>query len=164
MKYGHRKFAIISGPADSVVSAERTAGAISRLTELGMEKPMIVSGDYSYESGRQAFDKIFASLKLPDAVIAANDVMAIGCIDEATARSINVPQQLSVAGFDGVSPARFDAYDLTTVEQPIKRMTQATVSMLLERIADPTISTEERVFAGSKISGKSTRIQTGENP
>jgi DNA-binding LacI/PurR family transcriptional regulator len=158
VSFGHKRFAIISGPEDSVVSVERTSGAIDRLTELGVSQPLIVSGDYSYESGRQAFDKILASHTLPDAIIAANDVMAIGCIDEAEARGVGVPSELSVVGFDGVSPARFAAYDLTTVQQPIKRMTLAAVEMLLERVNDPDISTEERVFAGTKIEGKSARI------
>ena len=123
---------------------------------------MVVSGDYSYESGRQAFNKLFEGSGLPDAIIAANDVMAIGCIDEAEARDVNVPNELSVVGFDGVSPARFAAYDLTTVQQPVKRMTLATVEMLIERITDPSISTEERVFAGSKIRGNSARLALGE--
>lgn len=162
VSFGHKRFAIISGPDDSVVSAERTAGAINRLTELGLDRPMVVSGDYSYESGRQAFNKLFEGSGLPDAIIAANDVMAIGCIDEAEARDVNVPNELSVVGFDGVSPARFAAYDLTTVQQPVKRMTLATVEMLIERITDPSISTEERVFAGSKIRGNSARLALGE--
>ena len=91
-------------------------------------------------------------------MIAANDVMAIGCIDEARTRGIDVPGRMSVVGFDGVGPASFAAYALTTVQQPVERMTKAAVAMLLERIDDITISPEERVFAGIRIPGESARL------
>ena len=159
---GHRRFAIISGPEDSTVSVERTAGAMQKLAELGIADAAVVGGDYSYESGRSALAAIIKQLAgPPDAVIAANDVMAIGCIDAARqAFDLPVPEALSVVGFDGVGPACYAAYNLTTVRQPVERMTQATVALLLERIEDPQLPPEERIFAGAKIAGGSARLLT----
>ena len=159
---GHKTFAIISGPADSAVSVERTAGALRRLEELGIADTQVVQGDYSYESGRLGFAEL---MKMragpPDAVIAANDVMGIGCIDEAReAFGLAVPRDISIVGFDGAGPAAFAAYRLTTVRQPVERMTQATVEMILERIEDPDIPTEERVFAGTGVPGASAKFPT----
>ena len=65
---------------------------------------------------------------------------------------------LSVVGFDGVGPAGFAAYDLTTVQQPVTSMTKATVSILLARLNDSELPPEERVFAGVKKDGSSARI------
>ena len=157
---GHRRFAIISGPEDSTVSLERTSGAMRKLAELGLSEVRVVGGDYSYESGRAGFATIIEqSGQVPDAVIAANDAMAIGCIDAAREQfGLSVPEALSVVGFDGVGPARYAAYNLTTVQQPVERMTQATVSMLLERIEDPSLQPEDRVFAGVRIRGGSARL------
>ena len=156
---GHQRIAIISGPSDSAVSVERTRGALSQLEELGVDKPYVVVGDYSYESGRLGCQQILAENK-PDAIIAANDMMAIGCIDEAReGYTLNVPQDLSVVGFDGIGPSAFAAYQLTTVQQPVTRMTKATVAMLIERIEDETVSPEERVFAGLRIPGNSARTR-----
>ena len=163
MAAGHRRFAIISGPDDSTVSVERTAGALHRLTELGIDDVTLAGGDYSYDSGRQGFVTIFNQLgAAPDAVIAANDAMAIGCMDAARQQfRLHVPKDLSVVGFDGVGPARFAAYDLTTVRQPVVRMTQAAATMLVERIEDQDLPAEDRVFSGLKITGGSARLPSG---
>ena len=157
---GHKRFAIVSGPEDSSVSTERTRGALQKLRELDIEDVLIVNGDYGYASGRAAFAEIVARMKqLPDAVIVANDVMAIGCIDEAReANYLRVPEDISIVGFDGVGPARYAAYDLSTVRQPVGRMSEAAVSMLLERIEDPDLSPEKRVFSGDRILGGSARL------
>ena len=159
---GHASYSIVSGPPDSPVSTERTTGALNKLGELGIEDVSIFAGDYSYDSGRRAFAEIMATRgSAPDAVIAANDAMAIGCIDEAReAWQLDVPENLSVVGFDGVGPARFAAYRLTTVRQPVRRMTEAAVSMLIERIENPELSPEKRVFSGDRVRGGSARLPT----
>ena len=157
---GHESFAIISGPEDSTVSVERTAGAVQHLSDLGYGEVMVVGGDYSYESGhRGLLTLIERAGTAPDAVIAANDAMAIGCIDAAREEhGLRVPDALSVVGFDGIGAAQYAAYNLTTVQQPVARMTRATVAMLLERIRDPELDPEERVFLGSGVRGGSARL------
>ncbi len=157
---GHKRFAIVSGPADSSVSMERTQGAMQKLNELTNDDVLVVRGDYSYASGRAAFAEIVQRMDgLPDAVIAANDVMAIGCVDEAReSHSLRVPEDVSVVGFDGVGPARYAAYDLSTVRQPVGRMSEAAVSMLIERIENPELTPEKRVFSGDRILGGSARL------
>ena len=157
---GHRRFSIISGPEDSPVSTERTLGAIDKLRELGIDDVAVVTGDYGYLSGREGFAGIVEQLGgPPDAVIAANDMMAIGCIDEArSVHGLDVPADVSVVGFDGVGPAAYAAYRLTTVSQPVARMAEAAVSMLLERIEDSELPPEKRVFSGIPIRGGSARL------
>lgn len=157
---GHRRFSIITGPEDSPVSTERTLGAMDRLRELGVEDVTVVTGDYGYLSGRQGYVSIVDRLGTPpDAVIAANDMMAIGCIDEArVVYGLDVPGDVSVVGFDGVGPAAYAAYRLTTVSQPVARMTEAAVSMLLERIEDSELPPEKRVFSGIRVRGGSARL------
>ena len=158
---GHGSFAIVSGPEDSPVSMERTRGALQKLKELGIEDVTVVVGDYGYASGRAAFAEILRLRKTaPDAVIAANDVMAIGCIDEARETSdLRVPEDISIVGFDGVGPARFAAYDLSTVRQPVGRMSEAAVSMLIDRIENPDLTPEKRVFSGDRVRGGSARLR-----
>jgi len=157
---GHRRFAIVSGPEDSSVSTERTRGAVKRLKELGIDDVLIVRGDYGYASGRAAFAEIILRMdRLPDAVVVANDVMAIGCVDEARgANDVRVPEDISIVGFDGVGPARYAAYDLTTVRQPVGRMSEAAVQMLIERIENPELTPEKRVFSGDRILGGSAQL------
>lgn len=162
---GHKRFAIVSGPEDSSVSMERTQGALQKLKDLNIDDVLIVTGDYSYASGRAAFAEIVQRMNgLPDAVVVANDVMAIGCVDEAReTNNLRVPEDISIVGFDGVGPARYAAYDLTTVRQPVGRMTEAAVSMLIERIENPELTPEKRVFSGDRIIGGSARLASSES-
>lgn len=157
---GHRSFGIVEGPADSVVSIERKMGALAGLKELGIKDITTVSGDFGYATGRQCFAQLVEKHgSPPDAVIAANDVMAIGCIDEARENfDLAVPEDISIVGFDGVGQARYAAYNVTTVRQPVQRMTAAAASMLIERIENPELSFEKRSFSGSLIRGGSARF------
>ena len=97
--------------------------------------------------------------RLPDAIVCANDVMAIGCMDAARYRlGVKVPEDLSVVGFDGVGPAQWESYDLTTVRQPVRRMTEAAVAMILDRVEEPELPPEKRTFSGVLVKGGSARI------
>ncbi len=159
---GHKSFGIVEGPSDSVVSIQRKMGAINELTEMGITDITTVSGDFGYETGRRCFAQVVQERgSPPDAVIAANDVMAIGCIDEAReAFGLDVPGDISIVGFDGVGPASFAAYNVTTVRQPVQRMTQSAASMLIERIENPELSPEKRAFSGTLIRGGSARLRS----
>ena len=153
---GHAVFGIISGPVDSYVSEERVRGAQQRLHELGREAEL-VTGAFDYESGGTGLRTLMEQTggKL-DALICANDLMAIGAIDCA-----RVHFGLNVPGFDGVAPAMWASYRLSTVRQPVRRMTEAAVSMLMERIEDPELPPEVRIFAGKFIEGASARLEPG---
>ncbi|MBT8100763.1 MAG: LacI family transcriptional regulator [Gammaproteobacteria bacterium] len=157
---GHRSFGIVEGPADSVVSIERKMGALNELASKGISDVTTVSGDYGYETGRECFAELVKKHgSPPDAVIAANDVMAIGCIDEARHNfKLRVPEDISVVGFDGVGPARYAAYNVTTVRQPVQRMAESAASMLIERIENPELSPEKRLFSGIPLRGGSARL------
>ncbi len=157
---GHRSFGIVEGPPDSFVSIERKMGALNELAELGIADVTTVGGDYGYVTGRQCFAELVKKHgSPPDAIIAANDVMAIGCIDEARESfGLRVPGDISIVGFDGVGQASYAAYDVTTVRQPVHRMTESAASMLIDRIENPELSPEKRVFSGERIRGGSARL------
>jgi DNA-binding LacI/PurR family transcriptional regulator len=157
---GCKAFGIIAGPSDSSVGEARVRGALDRLKLADIIDVPIARGDFSYESGHQAAMALLSDAKL-DALICANDVMALGAMDAARIDcGLNVPNDLSIVGFDGVAPALWRSYGLTTVRQPVGRMTQAAVSMLLERIADPDLGPERRLFSGDLVPGQSARLRT----
>ncbi len=156
---GHEHFGIIAGPYDSYVGEERVAAAQRRLTHHGRTAVM-ARGTFDYDSGQAALRDIMSqSYGILDAIICANDLMAIGAMDAARAEyGRTVPQDLSVVGFDGVGPATWLAYQVTTIRQPVRRMTEAAVAMLLERINRPELSPEQRLFAGELLRGSSARL------
>lgn len=156
---GHRRFGIIGGPEDSYVGQQRLEGAVSRLREAGVT-PAVTGGAFDHDSGVAGMRRLMTMCgNALDAVICVNDLMAIGAIDAARhVYGLDVPRDLSVVGFDGVSPAAWDSYRVTTVRQPVGRMTDAAVAMLTERIADPDLPPEVRTFAGQLLPGGSARM------
>ncbi len=159
---GHRSFAVIGGPSDSVVSLQRTAGAIGRLEALGVTDITREDGDYSYDSGRRAVRRVMQSRgSVPEAIICANDMMAIGVLDELRFRlDIDVPGEVSVVGFDGSRSAQWLSYDLVTIEQPVMSMAEAAVSMLLGRIDNDALPPEKRTFSGVLRAGSTVRLSS----
>lgn len=154
---GHRRFGLIDGPEASSVARERLDGVREALAAAGPGRGEIASarGDYSYTSGHAAMATLLAGAGgRPDAVVAANDMMALGALDHARhVARLDVPAALAVTGFDGIGPTRWDSFRLTTVRQPVMRMADATISVLCERIDDPTMLPELRVLPGSIIDG-----------
>jgi DNA-binding LacI/PurR family transcriptional regulator len=156
---GHQRFGIIAGPEDSYVGEERLDSARRNLAAAGIE-PFVYRGGFDYRSGEAGLHALMeaAGGKL-DAVIATNDAMALGAIDCARgAYDLCVPEQLSIVGFDGVGPATWGGYQLTTVRQPVRRMAQAAVDMLIERIEQPGMIPEQRLFGGELLLGRSARM------
>ena len=155
---GHKKFAILSGPADSYVGNQRVEGAKVRLAHHGLGAE-VFPGRFDHESGAEGLRKAMSRKKRPDALICANDLMAIGAMDAARDEfGLSIPDDLSIVGFDGVGPAAWPSYRLTTIRQPVRRMTEAAVTMLLERISNPKLPPEVRSFSGSLIEGASARL------
>lgn len=156
---GHKRFAIVAGPADSYVGEERRVAAAQRLAMAGIDDVPVVRGDYSYASGRAGFHELVKTGPLPEAVICVNDQMAAGVMDAARIDlNLAVPDTVSVVGFDGSGPAGWASYQVTSIGQPVRRMTEAAVTMLTDRIADPDMPGERRLFAGDLLLGKSARL------
>lgn len=156
---GHKNFGIIAGPEDSYVGEERLDAARKTLLQSGIE-PHFCRGGFDYESGARGFRALMeqSGNKL-DAVVCTNDAMAIGAIDCArNSYDLSIPDDMSIVGFDGVGPATWAGYQLTTIRQPVRRMTQAAVAMLVERIANPGMIPEQRLFGGELLPGRSARL------
>jgi DNA-binding LacI/PurR family transcriptional regulator len=157
---GHRRFAMIDGPAESGVAQERQRGVAERLAELGLAAPLIVDGSHDYASGARGLHEIVRRLGgAPDAIICGNDAMAIGCLDAARHElRIDVPGQLSVTGFDGIAASGWLSYNLTTLRQPVRQMAQATAEMLVGLLGAGVTCPERRVFSASVVEGATARL------
>jgi DNA-binding LacI/PurR family transcriptional regulator len=157
---GHTRFAMIDGPPDSPIAIERRRGVAERLAELGLAAPLIVTGEFDYASGARGLREIIEQLgQLPDAVICANDVMAVGCLDTARHElGLAVPEQLSITGFDGIAASSWLSYNLTTLRQPVQNMALAAAEMLTAVIANGANCPEQRVFSATFIEGSTARL------
>lgn len=155
---GYRRLALLAGPADAPVSREREAGCLQAIAAAGLAAPPLARADYSYDGGRAAARELLGALPRAEALVAVNDAMALGAIDACRYDlGLRVPEDVGVTGFDDVPEAAWPAYSLTTVRQPVRRMTAAAVRHLQERIETPELPPERRLIGGVLQPRGSTR-------
>lgn len=120
---GHRRIAFIAGPRDNFDATERLAGYCEAMAELGPDlKELVLHGDFSEESGYRAAQRILTLDERTDAVFAANDMMALGCLHAFNEARVSVPGDVALAGFDDIPMARFVSPPLSTVRVPMAEL------------------------------------------
>jgi LacI family transcriptional regulator len=137
---GHRRIAHVRGPEANADAAERLLGYREALAGRGVaaEPRLELAGDFREESGYAAAERLAELVPRPTAVFAANDAMAIGCLAGLRARGLEVPEDLSLVGFDDVPNARYLTPALTTVRVPIAEVGSRATERLLRMLANPT--------------------------
>lgn len=135
---GHARIAYVTGEIGSSTNRDREEGFTQRLEERGYTLMLRETGHYTYESGAIAARQLLQRDDPPDAIFCANDLMAMGALDVARSEmNIQVPEELSIVGFDDIPMADWPAYSLTTIKQPIGPMVDATIEVLMDAIEDP---------------------------
>lgn len=136
---GHRCIAVIVGPTDLAVNAQRLAGFRRILDETNtpLDPDLIIATDFTSKGGYEAMRLIIEMGRHPTAVFADNDLIAIGVICAAEEAGLRIPEDLSVVGFDDIALAAYTNPPLTTVRQPKHEIGTTTAQLLIERIADP---------------------------
>lgn len=116
---GHRDIAFLGGERASLVGAERLAGYVLGLARNSIEYryDLTYFGDYTAQSGADAAEYFLETEKQFTAIICASDVMAIGFIDRMRKAGKQIPQDISVVGYDDLKAVRSAQYDLTTMRQ-----------------------------------------------
>ena len=120
--HGLRRINYISGPDDNPDSIERLAGYKQVLTEhnIPIEEDRIYHGSFQRRDGRTAVDVFLRSeLPMPEAIVCANDTMAVSVISALNAHALRVPEDIMVSGFDNTYNARNYAPEITSVARPL---------------------------------------------
>jgi LacI family transcriptional regulator len=154
----HRIIGCISGPKGVRLSSERIDGYRQALKSAGisLDPRMIVEGDFQYQSGYEGSKALFNQQPSPTAIFACNDLMAIGVYRFAHENNLNVPEQLSIVGFDDVRLSAYTNPPLTTVHQSKHEMGSKAAKLLMERIADQDLETRQEILATNLIIRGST--------
>ncbi|NCF68987.1 MAG: substrate-binding domain-containing protein [Chloroflexi bacterium] len=128
---GHQRIAYMAGTSGTASNLMREKGFMDQLKTRGYVECMRENGFYSYEAGRTAARSLLDRDDPPDAIFCAADVMALGALDVARYElGIQVPEDLSIIGFDDIPLASWPAYNLTTIHQPINRMISAALELV----------------------------------
>jgi LacI family transcriptional regulator len=140
---GHTRFAFISAPINLMFCAYRTAGLEASLEYhgLSLDPAYRIIGDLTQHRGFQAMDQLLDLSPPPTAVIACNDLMALGAISAAQKRGLMVGRDVAITGFDDIPLAEHSNPPLTTVHQPIYDIGRQTCAMLIQLIQgkDPPV-------------------------
>ena len=146
--HGRRRLFHIGGPATAPDATERRL-AMAAVIEANPGTALTGSftGLFSVMSGREGtLAMLAAGGELPDALVCANDQMAIGALRTLTERGIRVPDDIAVVGFDDIFPASLCDPPLTTVHQPIRKLAEVACDRLAERINDPTLRPKQELL------------------
>ncbi len=149
---GHRRIAFIRGPESHISSKDRLKGYREELAAHGIafDPGLVVAGDYSFGSGQEAARALLARSDPPTAIFAGNDDMAAGALAVAHEGDIEVPGQVSIAGFDDSDLARAVWPPLTTIHQPVGDLAAAAADLLLSAEPGKTrVALEHRLIVRS---------------
>ena len=132
---GRKRIAFIGGPDGNHEAEERLRGYRAGLRSGAKE--CVFDGDFTEASGRAAGRRIAHSKPRPDAVFAANDMMAIGCLAALGEAGLRVPDDVALAGFDDIPIARYVTPSLTTIRVPVSALGTAALDALAKAVASP---------------------------
>ena len=136
IKQGHQTIGCITGPLDKLPSQTRLQGYLEAMKDAGLsvDDRWIVTGDFEFSGGLQAMKELLRVSPRPTAVFTGNDAAAFGAYQAVYQAGLQIPQDISMVGYDDIELARFMTPPLTTVHQPLERLCQQAIQALLQRI------------------------------
>ncbi len=133
---GHRRIGLVMGPEDASTSRDRARGALNYLREKGIpaEDTPVMWNAFTYEGGYSCAIQMLDLQEPVTAIMAAGDSIALGVLDAARTKNIDVPSQLSVVGFDNIPLSGSRLISLTTINSSAKEMSRVTCRRMVDRI------------------------------
>ncbi len=136
---GHKRIAVIAGHRDSDPSRQRLEGYMEAMAEAKLPVPAeyIRWGDWESQSAAVQTEALLSLAQRPTAIFAMNDLMAAGCYQAIWRHGLNIPSDVSVAGFDNREISSHLNPPLTTVSMPTRQIGYESARILLDRIGEP---------------------------
>ena len=155
----HRRIALIAGHPGSAPTKKRLAGYRAAMDEAGLRVPpeYIQWGNWEFSSGMKQTEVLLTLTLPPTAIFAMNDLMAAGCYAAIKRRNLNIPDDISVVGFDNREIAYSLFPSLTTVALPNRQIGYATADQLLQQLGDQRLKPSATVLPCSIIRRDSSR-------
>lgn len=159
IRAGHKRIAHLAGWSEALNAIERKQGFLAAMQEAGLEPLACTDCHFRRNVAMDETRRLFAQTTAPDALFVANDHMAFGVLEVLRAElGLRVPQDVSVIGYDDAPMAGWKTFDLTTARQPLRKMVDTTIRMLLEEIRDGDRGPEKVEIPGELIVRGSARI------
>ncbi|WP_427173392.1 LacI family DNA-binding transcriptional regulator [Arthrobacter sp. 92] len=133
---GHRRIAYLGGPEAAECNQARLHGYMAALMAKGVpvDEELILQGRFRTESGVEGLRALMRLGRMPTAIFAASDSIALGVLAESRRQGIRIPEDLSLVGFDGTYQAEESVPALTSVAQPLHEMGRAALRFVLRQL------------------------------
>ncbi|BCN25956.1 substrate-binding domain-containing protein [Vibrio alfacsensis] len=156
---GHKEVGCITGPLIKHQAQMRYEGYKRAVVEAGLSfnANWIVESNFECEGGYQAFKKMVERGPLPSSIFVSNDMMAMGVLNAANELGIEVPERLSIIGYDDIHIAKYMSPSLTTIHQPKHSLGQAAVETLLRKLNEKTQETQVVQLEPTLVERKSVK-------
>ncbi len=141
IRLGHRRIALINGPATISTARERQAGfeeAFAR-AHLPVPKELIRHADFRQAGGFEAMQDLLRQSPRPTAVFVASNLMTLGALEALHRAEVRIPEEMAIVGFDDMAWATSLRPPLTVVAQPAREMGAAAAKLLIERLQNPDL-------------------------
>ena len=160
IKLGHKNIAYIGASENMEISTKRKMGYLRALevNNISFDERHLCYGNYTMQSGFECSEMLLRDNQDITAVLAVNDLMAIGVINYLHKSGRKVPEDVSVIGFDNIELAGSITPSLTTVGYPIERMSEVVIELLLRQIKDSVNSIEALTLFPKLIVRESTGL------
>ena len=144
LKLGHRRIGYIGGRGELQSAIHRLQGYEETLAEAGLtvDPQLILPGDYTVETGRECARRLLTLPNPPTAIFAANDQSALGVYQAARSLGLDIPDDLSVIGFDDIPEAAAASPGLTTIDQSVEQMGYLATQLLVKLIEGEALDSE----------------------
>lgn len=166
LELGHERIGFTGGPAGLVQVADRRAGArraMARTGRVGTDLIELITSDLTVDEGRRAGERLLGlpAGRRPTAVFCANDLLALGFLQEMTRQGASVPGDVAIVGYDDIEFAAAAAVPLTSVRQPRRQLGRTAAELLREEVDDPSHQHRHVVFTPELAVRDSTRGRHG---
>ena len=156
--HSYKNIGMIRGPEDNCDADERFRGYTDALNQhnIDFQNSLVVPGDFTVKSGYYGFIRLMSQSKKPEAIFAANDMMAVGAYQAAKNSNIKIPQDVAIVGFDDIYLTQLLSPRLTTVHVPIVELGTKATRYLLKMISgevDAKMPYREELSTGLVVGG-----------
>ncbi len=144
--HGYTSVGFLGGPKFATSTQDRELGFCQHLRENGIEIADIRYADaYAYDAGRRAMHDLLEEKKV-EAIFCGDDLICIGAMDEAWSKGLRIPEDIGFIGFNDMSMASWEAYNLTTIRQPTRDIIKSSIELVVSMVEDPKRALETRIF------------------
>ena len=161
LERGHRRLAFVGGPRALGQVRDRLRGTRSAVRRARLPSgalTVVDTTDLSVAAGRQAAERITAlpAATRPTAVVCANDLLALGLLQQCVALGVRVPEQLAIVGYDDIEFAGAAAVPLSSVRQPRAQLGRKAVELLYDETHNPDHVHEQILYIPERVGRAST--------